>query len=74
MLTFDDGYWNNNLYVLPLLKKYDAKIVLSLIGKDADDFTQYHSTNVNHAKMTWDQIAEMKESGLVLEEYLGVVN
>ena len=64
MLTFDDGYWNNYLYVLPLLKKYDAKIVLSLIGKDADDFTQYHSTNVNHAKMTWDQIAEMKESGL----------
>ena len=65
MLSFDDGYWNNYLYVLPLLKEYDAKIVLSLIGKDADDFTQYHSTSVDHAKMTWDQIAEMAESGLV---------
>ena len=65
MLTFDDGYWNNYLYVLPLLKKYNAKIVLSLIGKDADDFTQYHSNSVDHAKMTWDQIAEMANSGLV---------
>lgn len=65
MLTFDDGYWNNYLYVLPLLKEYNAKIVLSVIGKDTDDFTQYHSTNVDHAKMTWDQIAEMAESGLV---------
>jgi len=65
VLSFDDGYWNNYLYVLPLLKQYDAKIVLSLIGKDADDFTQYHSTSVDHAKMTWDQIAEMAESGLV---------
>lgn len=65
MLTFDDGYWNNYLYVLPLLQQYDAKIVLSVIGKDADDFTQYHSTNVDHAKMTWDQIAELAESGHV---------
>jgi len=65
MLTFDDGYWNNYLYVLPLLKEYNAKIVLSVIGKDADDFTQYHSTSIDHAKMTWDQIAEMAESGLV---------
>lgn len=65
MLTFDDGYYNNYLYVLPLLQKYDAKIVLSVIGKDADEFTQYHSTDIDHAKMTWDQIAEMAESGHV---------
>jgi len=64
MLTFDDGYWNNYKYVLPLLKKYDAKIVLSVIGKDTDEFTQYHSTNIDHAKMTWDQVAELAETGL----------
>lgn len=65
MITFDDGYWNNYLYVLPLIQKYNVKIVLSLIGKDADDFTQYHGTSVDYAKMTWDQIGEMVDTGLV---------
>ena len=32
MLTFDDGYYNNYCYVYPLLKKYNAKAVISIIG------------------------------------------
>ena len=31
MLTFDDGYYNNYLYVFPLLKQYESKIVLAPI-------------------------------------------
>lgn len=65
MLTFDDGYYNNYHYVYPLLQKYNAKIVLSIIGKACDDFSEYPSDNMDYAHATWDQIAEMEDSGLV---------
>ena len=39
ILSFDDGYYNNYVYVLPLLQQYSARIVLSLLGRNTDDFT-----------------------------------
>lgn len=65
ILTFDDGYYNNYHYVYPLLKKYNTKIVLSIIGKACDDFSEYPSDNMDYSHATWDQIAEMEDSGLV---------
>ena len=65
ILSFDDGYYNNYVYVYPLLKKYDMKIVLSLIGKDTDDFSKVPSDNISLSHVTWDQVNEMMESGLV---------
>jgi peptidoglycan/xylan/chitin deacetylase (PgdA/CDA1 family) len=65
ILSFDDGYYNNYAYVYPLLKKYNMKIVLSLIGKYTDDATQIPEDNLNYSHVTWDQINDMKSSGLV---------
>ncbi len=64
ILTFDDGYLSTYKNVYPLLKKYDSKIVLSIIGKSTDDFSKVVDNHID-AHMTWDQLNELKESGLV---------
>lgn len=65
ILSFDDGYISIYKYVYPLLKKYNQKIVLSIVGKSTDDYSKVSDDNINHASMTWDQISEMDQSGLV---------
>lgn len=65
VLSFDDGYYNNYVYVLPLLQQYGAKIVLSVLGKNTDDFSEYPSESIDYAHMTWDQLVEMRDSGFV---------
>jgi len=65
VLSFDDGYLNNYVYVFPLLKKYHMKIVLSIIGKNTDDFTNIPDNNINYSHVTWTQINEMLDSGCV---------
>lgn len=65
ILTFDDGYLNNYKYALPLIKKYNMKIVLSIIGKNTDDFTRIPDNNIDYSHLTWDQLNEMIASGLV---------
>lgn len=65
VLTFDDGYLNNYKYALPLLEKYDMVIVLSIIGKNSDDFTAIPDDNLDYSHVTWDQINEMADSGFV---------
>jgi Predicted xylanase/chitin deacetylase len=65
ILSFDDGYLNNYVYVFPLLKKYDMKIVFSIIGKDIDNFSAKPSDNIDYSHVTWDQLNEMLDSGYV---------
>lgn len=65
ILSFDDGYLNNYVYVFPLLKKYDMKIVFSIVGKDTDDFTLQPNDDLDYSHVTWEQINEMIASGLV---------
>lgn len=64
ILSFDDGYYSTYQYVFPLLRKYDMKIVLSIIGKSTDDFSRVKKQNIN-SHLTWEQIQEMEASGLV---------
>ena len=56
VITLDDGYVDNYEYAYPILKKYGFKATIFLIN----DFTGVYPNY-----LTWDQIAEMKESGLI---------
>ncbi len=65
ILTFDDGYYNNYCYAYPLLQQYQMKAVISPIGKYTDLYSEMEDKNPAYAHITWDEIREMMESGLV---------
>jgi peptidoglycan/xylan/chitin deacetylase (PgdA/CDA1 family) len=65
MLTFDDGYTNNYLYAFPLLKKYNMKCVMSVVGALIDANYKDGVKNETHSHVTYEQIREMNDSGLV---------
>lgn len=66
MLTFDDGYYNNYSYLFPLLKKYDMKAVLSVVGTYADAYSKEGEIlNNNYSHATWTQLKEMQQSGYI---------
>lgn len=65
ILSFDDGYLSTYLNVYPLLKEYNMKIVLSIIGKSVDEFSKVCDENINYSHVTWNEVKEMQQSGLV---------
>ena len=65
VLTLDDGYYNNFYYVFPLLKKYNAKAVISIVGAYTDMYSEISDKNPLYAHLSWDDINKMKESGYV---------
>lgn len=65
VLTFDDGYYNNYLYVFPLLQKYDCKATISPIAYYSELYTENGEINEAYTHCTWEQLKEMHESGLV---------
>ena len=67
MLTFDDGYYNNFLYAFPLLQKYGMKAVLSPVCKWTEFYsdTPSQSDHAIYSHVTWQEMREMVDSGLV---------
>lgn len=65
MLTFDDGYYNNYYYALPLLEKYNCKAVVSPIASVSEKFTETKDISVTYGHITFDDIKEMSDSGYV---------
>ena len=63
MITFDDGYYNNLLYALPLLEQYDMRAVLSPVGSYTDRFTDTPDPNPNYGHLTWEELAALQTSG-----------
>lgn len=66
ILTFDDGYFNNYTYVYPLLKKYNAKAVLSVVGRFTEEYSNSSAPlNNRYSHITYEQITEVSNSGLI---------
>jgi len=65
VLTFDDGYFSDYHYVYPLARQYDTPVVLSIIGKVTDEYTQEGRQDIIYPHLTWPQVEEMAGSGLV---------
>lgn len=65
MITFDDGHESFNEYIYPILKKYDLKAVLSVVGSYTDTYTENEDHNINYSYLTWKQINELADSGIV---------
>ena len=55
ILTFDDGYTSNYSLIFPILKKYNVPATIFVTVSTMDSF----------GKMTWNQMREMEQSGLV---------
>ena len=65
VLSFDDGHYNNFLYAYPILKKYNFKANLNVIGS----FCEYSTNsgdidNPNYSYLTWDEIKTLHDTGL----------
>ncbi|MCI8653583.1 MAG: polysaccharide deacetylase family protein [Angelakisella sp.] len=65
MITFDDGYYNNYLNAFPILKELQMKAVISIIVSETDKYSQLDENRENYSHLTWEQIGEMMNSGLV---------
>lgn len=63
MITFDDGYYNNLYYGLDVLKKYNAKANINIIGKISDNYSVQDDSNPNYSHLTWGQIKQISDSG-----------
>lgn len=65
MLTVDDGFESFYAYMYPLLKKYGCKAVISPMGICTDAFSAQEDHNLDYSYLTWEELKEMSDSGLV---------
>lgn len=65
IISFDDGYGNNYALAYPLLQKYSAKAVISLIGSESELSSAAAYRDPMHSNITWSEAAIMSRSGLV---------
>ncbi|MDD2227655.1 MAG: polysaccharide deacetylase family protein [Clostridia bacterium] len=63
LLTFDDGHYNNLCYALPLLKKYNVKALMNIIGQFSNNSSLVGDSNPAYSHVTWQQIKELYDSG-----------
>lgn len=64
VLTFDDGFYNNYLYILPLLQKYDFKASVSVVGSYTTDSSESAAQpDPAYSYLRWSDIKDMRVSG-----------
>lgn len=65
MLTFDDGFESFYALAFPLLKRYNQKAVVSVIGSVTERYSAINDHNINYSNMNFNEITELDKSGLV---------
>lgn len=69
IITFDDGYYNNLEYAVPLLKKYHMKAVISVVGQYTDNSTSLDEANPNYSYLRWKDIKTLIEDNTSTIEF-----
>lgn len=62
LITADDGYLSNYEIMYPILKKFNMKATIFVIGEGIDNASKKQSVL---PKLTWSKIKEMYNSGLI---------
>ena len=57
LITLDDGYRNNLTLLPPLLERYDAHAVISVVGEYTDIYTASGEDGSLHTCMSWDDLS-----------------
>lgn len=67
VITLDDGYETGLDYVVPLLKKYNMKAVINIVGEYTDEYSDLaeNEKNLSYSYLTWDEVKELSDSGIV---------
>ena len=66
IISFDDGASDFYRHGFPLLKEYDMKAVMAIIGSQTDKYSEDTEANKYPVpNLTWTQLREMKDSGLL---------
>lgn len=71
LITFDDGYYNNLTTVVPVLKEYKSKAVISVVGEFCDRFQKLSeegnkdAKNPAYAHLDWLDLKTLLDSGYV---------
>jgi len=67
MLTFDDGNLSDYEFLFPLLREFNFKAVVAVIGEAADRISKESERCpcARQSNLNWKQICELHESGLV---------
>ena len=65
VITFDDGYSSNYEIAYPILKKYNMKATMFIIGSSVDKYMYKDTDNLMNPHFGYKAAKEMVDSGLI---------
>lgn len=65
LITFDDGFYNNYEYIFPYIEEKNIPIVISIVGKYTEDYTESGECNAAYSYLRKCDIEKMSNSNLV---------
>jgi peptidoglycan/xylan/chitin deacetylase (PgdA/CDA1 family) len=64
LLTFDDGYEDNYVHVLPLLKEYNFTAIVFPVVKWLGQYGTWKKMSERERLMSWEQLAHWRDKGM----------